>query len=75
MLPCARHAPAPYSRFTGLANGANPAVLLVPCHLVIGRDAGLIVCGGGLPRKAWLLRHEMGLCGELVGNRLHYPRR
>jgi O-6-methylguanine DNA methyltransferase len=46
------------SRAVGLANGANPVAIVVPCHRVIGADASLTGYGGGLPRKAWLLRHE-----------------
>jgi methylated-DNA-[protein]-cysteine S-methyltransferase len=45
-------------RAVGLANGANPVALVVPCHRVIGADASLTGYGGGLERKAWLLRHE-----------------
>lgn len=45
-------------RAVGLANGANPVALVVPCHRVIGASGGLTGYGGGLPRKAWLLRHE-----------------
>ncbi|HEY6434849.1 MAG TPA: methylated-DNA--[protein]-cysteine S-methyltransferase [Acetobacteraceae bacterium] len=46
------------SRAVGLANGANPIALVVPCHRVIGADSSLTGYGGGLTRKAWLLRHE-----------------
>lgn len=46
------------SRAVGLANGANPVALVVPCHRVIGADSSLTGYGGGLARKAWLLRHE-----------------
>jgi methylated-DNA-[protein]-cysteine S-methyltransferase len=46
------------SRAVGLANGANPVAIVVPCHRVIGADASLTGYGGGLHRKAWLLRHE-----------------
>jgi methylated-DNA-[protein]-cysteine S-methyltransferase len=46
------------ARAVGLANGANPIALIVPCHRVIGADRSLTGFGGGLPRKAWLLRHE-----------------
>jgi methylated-DNA-[protein]-cysteine S-methyltransferase len=46
------------SRAIGLANGANPVAVVVPCHRVIGADASLTGYGGGLPRKEWLLRHE-----------------
>lgn len=51
------------SRAVGLANGANPIALVVPCHRVIGANASLTGYAGGLPRKAWLLRHEAGLGG------------
>jgi methylated-DNA-[protein]-cysteine S-methyltransferase len=46
------------SRAVGLANGANPIAIVIPCHRVIGADASLTGYGGGLHRKAWLLRHE-----------------
>jgi methylated-DNA-[protein]-cysteine S-methyltransferase len=45
-------------RAVGLANGANPVVLVVPCHRVIGADGTLTGYGGGLERKRWLLAHE-----------------
>jgi methylated-DNA-[protein]-cysteine S-methyltransferase len=46
------------TRAVGLANGQNPISIMVPCHRVIGRDGSLTGFGGGLERKAWLLRHE-----------------
>lgn len=46
------------SRAVGLANGANPVAVVVPCHRVIGADATLTGYGGGLHRKRWLLEHE-----------------
>lgn len=45
-------------RAVGLANGANPLGLVVPCHRVIGANGSLTGYGGGLERKLWLLRHE-----------------
>ena len=45
-------------RAVGLANGANPIGLVVPCHRVIGVNGTLTGYGGGLHRKRWLLRHE-----------------
>ena len=45
-------------RAVGLANGANPIGVVVPCHRVIGADASLTGYGGGLDRKRWLLEHE-----------------
>ncbi|MDE2134733.1 MAG: methylated-DNA--[protein]-cysteine S-methyltransferase [Alphaproteobacteria bacterium] len=45
-------------RAVGLANGANPVAVVVPCHRVIGSDGSLTGYGGGLERKRWLLAHE-----------------
>lgn len=45
-------------RAVGLANGANPIAIFVPCHRVIGADNSLTGYGGGLDRKRWLLQHE-----------------
>ena len=45
-------------RAVGLANGANPVGVVVPCHRVIGSDGSLTGYGGGLERKRWLLTHE-----------------
>ena len=45
-------------RAVGLANGANPIAIVVPCHRVIGANATLTGYGGGLERKRWLLDHE-----------------
>jgi methylated-DNA-[protein]-cysteine S-methyltransferase len=53
-------------RAVGLANGANPIAVVVPCHRVIGTDGSLTGYGGGLERKRWLLAHE-GVKG-LLGN-------
>jgi methylated-DNA-[protein]-cysteine S-methyltransferase len=46
------------ARAVGLANGANPIAIVIPCHRVIGADGSLTGFGGGLPRKRWLLTHE-----------------
>jgi methylated-DNA-[protein]-cysteine S-methyltransferase len=45
-------------RAFGLANGANPIGIVVPCHRVIGGDGRLTGYAGGLERKRWLLAHE-----------------
>jgi methylated-DNA-[protein]-cysteine S-methyltransferase len=45
-------------RAVGLANGANPISVVVPCHRVIGANGSLTGYGGGLERKRWLLAHE-----------------
>ena len=46
------------SRAVGMANGANPIAIVVPCHRVIGSNGALTGYGGGLDRKTWLLNHE-----------------
>jgi methylated-DNA-[protein]-cysteine S-methyltransferase len=45
-------------RAVGLANGANPIGVVVPCHRVIGASGALVGYGGGVDRKRWLLAHE-----------------
>jgi methylated-DNA-[protein]-cysteine S-methyltransferase len=52
-------------RAVGLANGANPIPVIVPCHRVIGADGSLTGFGGGLERKRWLLAHEGVAIGDL----------
>ncbi len=52
-------------RAVGAANGQNPLPLVLPCHRVIGADGSLTGYGGGLERKAWLLRHEGARPGDL----------
>ena len=56
-------------RAVGLANGANPVAIVVPCHRVIGADASLAGYGGGIDRKHWLLTHE----GAAFGNEAARP--
>ncbi|WP_207483695.1 methylated-DNA--[protein]-cysteine S-methyltransferase [Arenibaculum pallidiluteum] len=48
------------ARAVGLANGANPVGVVVPCHRVLGADGSLTGYGGGIERKRWLLEHERG---------------
>lgn len=45
-------------RAVGLANGANPIGIVVPCHRVVGASGALTGYGGGMERKRWLLAHE-----------------
>jgi len=47
-------------RAVGLANGANPIAIIVPCHRVIGSNGTLTGYGGGLPIKQALLALERG---------------
>jgi methylated-DNA-[protein]-cysteine S-methyltransferase len=51
-------------RAVGLANGANPISIVVPCHRVIGANASLTGYGGGIERKRWLLDHESRKAGQ-----------
>ncbi len=48
-------------RAVGLANGANPVGIVVPCHRVIGANGTMTGYGGGVERKRWLLQHEGAL--------------
>lgn len=48
------------SRAVGLANGANPISIVIPCHRVIGSNGKLTGYGGGLEKKEWLLALERG---------------
>lgn len=52
------------ARAVGVANGANPIALIVPCHRVIGSDGSLTGYGGGLPLKRALLEHEARVVGR-----------
>ncbi|NVO09402.1 MAG: methylated-DNA--[protein]-cysteine S-methyltransferase [Bacteroidales bacterium] len=46
------------TRAVGLANGANPIPIIIPCHRIIGSDGSLTGYAGGLDKKKWLLNHE-----------------
>lgn len=56
-------------RAVGLANGANPVGIVVPCHRVIGSNGTLTGYGGGIGRKRWLLLHEGVARAGLDGGR------
>ena len=45
-------------RAVGGANGANPLLVVRPCHRVIGANGALTGYAGGLDRKRALLQHE-----------------
>lgn len=45
-------------RAVAQANGANPFVILVPCHRVIQKNGQLGGYSCGIERKRWLLQHE-----------------
>ncbi len=48
-------------RAIAAANGANPIMILIPCHRVIGSDGSLTGYAGGLWRKEALLDLERGV--------------
>ncbi|MFE5405476.1 methylated-DNA--[protein]-cysteine S-methyltransferase [Streptomyces sp. NPDC056580] len=54
-------APRAAVRAVGGAIGANPLLILRPCHRVIGATGALTGYAGGLDRKLWLLDLENAL--------------
>lgn len=46
------------ARAVGMANNANPILLMVPCHRVIGKNGSLVGFGCGLDLKHKLLTFE-----------------
>jgi methylated-DNA-[protein]-cysteine S-methyltransferase len=45
----------------GAAIGANPLLIIRPCHRVVGADGTMRGYAGGVERKQWLLAHEGAL--------------
>jgi len=47
-------------RAVGTACGANPLLIVIPCHRVIGKDGGMhgFAAEGGISTKKQLLKHE-----------------
>ena len=55
-------------RAVGTAIGANPLLMIVPCHRVIGKKGALTGYRGGLDMKTRLLELE----GQIIqGNPVH----
>ena len=50
----------------GAAVGANPLLIIRPCHRVIGADGTMRGYAGGVERKQWLLGHEGVLLAEFA---------
>jgi len=50
----------------GAAIGANPLLIVRPCHRVIGADSTMRGYAGGVERKQWLLAHEGILLPEFA---------
>ena len=55
-------------RAVGLANGANPLPIMVPCHRVIGADGSLTGFGGGCRSSGNCLPWSAGRCARHSGN-------
>jgi methylated-DNA-[protein]-cysteine S-methyltransferase len=51
-------------RAVAAANGENGIAIIVPCHRVVGTNGSLTGYGGGIQKKAWLLRHEKKYAGN-----------
>jgi methylated-DNA-[protein]-cysteine S-methyltransferase len=60
------------ARAVGQAVGANPIAIVVPCHRVVAVDGRLVGFGGGIGRKAALLRLEgIDVDGSRPSSRVH----
>lgn len=71
-LADALEAGAGSARAVGQAVGANPVAILIPCHRVVASDHTLVGFGGGLDRKAALLRLEgLVVDGVRPSSRVH----
>lgn len=47
------------------ACGANPIVVVIPCHRVVGSHGKLGGYSGGVERKQWLLAHEQSVASRI----------
>ena len=60
------------ARAVGGAVGDNPIAIVVPCHRVVAADGKLTGFGGGIERKAALLRREgIDVDGAKASSRVH----
>jgi methylated-DNA-[protein]-cysteine S-methyltransferase len=46
------------ARAIGTAVAANPLLLVLPCHRIVGAGGALTGYAAGIERKRWLLEHE-----------------
>jgi methylated-DNA-[protein]-cysteine S-methyltransferase len=53
-------------RALGTAIGANPLLIVRPCHRVIGASGSMTGYAGGVERKRFLLTHEGALQPQLI---------
>ncbi|MFD0527843.1 methylated-DNA--[protein]-cysteine S-methyltransferase [Kitasatospora arboriphila] len=59
-LAAAAGLPPTAVRAVGGAVGANPLLVVRPCHRVVGASGALTGFAAGVDRKRWLLDHERG---------------
>lgn len=59
-------APRDRIRAVAAAIGANPVLIVRPCHRVVGADGSLTGYAGGVERKQFLLVHEGAVQPQLV---------
>ena len=52
------------ARAVGNANNRNPIPIIIPCHRVIGASGDLLVYGGGLQRKQFLIDVEQRIAQQ-----------
>lgn len=65
-------ADASAARAVGGAVGSNPIAIVIPCHRVVASDGRLVGFGGGIERKAALLRLEgIDVDGSKASSRVH----
>ncbi len=57
-----RGVPYMSAQAVGNAVGHNAISLIIPCHRVVGANGSLTGYAAGIPRKAWLLEQEKGVC-------------
>jgi methylated-DNA-[protein]-cysteine S-methyltransferase len=46
------------TRAVASANAANPILIVIPCHRVVGKNGSMTGYSGAPWRKEWLLKHE-----------------
>lgn len=54
------------TRAVAAANAANPNLIVIPCHRIVGKNNDLTGYAGELWRKKWLLEHENAIIPLLL---------
>jgi methylated-DNA-[protein]-cysteine S-methyltransferase len=61
------------ARAVGAANGRNPFCIVVPCHRLVGSNAGLVGYAAGVEVKRALLQHEADMPPPAATARRYRP--